>query len=321
MNTTGRPSSESDAAFLRADSLELLDYPAVRQRLARLTTFFDARRLALDLAPSSEPDEVERLQAETSEARTLLDEIGDAALHTDSDISDALARAELEGVLTGAELAAVVATLAVHAEARAAVRKAGGRTPILAEMVSGIPDLEEVRRHIVSRIDPDGGGGRRRNADPPRRAQARQPGLRKGDGGAHQLDAGVGHAGGAPGPGDLDSWGEAGGAGKVGDAPPGAGHRPRRLEHGGDAVRRAVRHRGAVQRVARAGSGGGEGDRTDTERAVGIGGRRRGGDAARLGDLGAARPGPGERAASARRRGECAPSPDTGRGRPTMCVC
>ena len=156
MNATGRPLSESDAAFLRADSLELLDYPAVRQQLARLTNFFDARRLVLELVPSCEPDEVERLQAETSEARTLLDEIGDAALHTDSDISDALARAELEGVLTGTELAAVAATLAVHAEARAAVRKAGGRTPILAEMVSGIPDLEEVRRRIVSRIDPDG---------------------------------------------------------------------------------------------------------------------------------------------------------------------
>ena len=160
MNTTDSPSSESDsgsdAVSLRADSLELLDYPAVRRRLARLTTFFDARRLALNLTPSYDPGEVQRLQAETSEARALLDEVGSAALHTDSDISDALARAELDGVLTGAELAAVAATAAVLMEARSVVRRAGGRTPLLADLVSGIPELDELRGRIVKHIGPDG---------------------------------------------------------------------------------------------------------------------------------------------------------------------
>ena len=152
----GEPSPEATAASVRADSLELLDYPAVRRRLAGLTTFFDARRLALELIPSYDPDEVQRLQGETSEARALLDEVGHAALHTDSDISDALARAELEGVLTGAELAAVAATVAVLMEARALVRRAGGRTPFLADLVSGIPELDELRGRIVKHIGPDG---------------------------------------------------------------------------------------------------------------------------------------------------------------------
>ena len=143
-------------AEVRAESLDLLDYPAIRQRLADLTSFFGARQLALALTPSYDPDEIEHLQLETGEGRLLLDEIGGVGLHGGSDISEALSRAELEGVLTGAELLAVAQAVDVHANAHSAVRRGGQQVPLLAELAAGIPDLDELRRQIGSRIGASG---------------------------------------------------------------------------------------------------------------------------------------------------------------------
>lgn len=140
------------AAEVRAETLELLDYPAIRRRLAEITSFFEARQLALALTPSYDPDEIEHLQLETAEGRLLLEEVGGVSLHTESDISEALSRAELEGVLSGGELLAVVRAVEVHTSAHAAVRRAGDRVPLLAELAAGIPCLDELRRQIGSRI-------------------------------------------------------------------------------------------------------------------------------------------------------------------------
>ena len=86
--------------------MRLLDFDDIRHRLADHTTFYEARRLALDITPSFDPFEVERLQRETADARALLDEIGDLSLQSDADTSESVTRAALEGVLTGGELLA-----------------------------------------------------------------------------------------------------------------------------------------------------------------------------------------------------------------------
>ena len=147
------------AEDLRAQSLERLDFQALREQLASHTTFFLARQLALDLTPSYDAAHVEELQRETAEGRDLIDEAGDVDLRASADPKPAIARAALDGVLTGAELLAVAESLEVQRRASAAVRRLGRadtKVPRLAEIADGIPDLQELVRQIAVRIGPRG---------------------------------------------------------------------------------------------------------------------------------------------------------------------
>lgn len=137
---------------LRNKTLELLEFPLIRERLADRTTYFPARQLALRLTPSYLEYEVEALQQETVEGRSILDEGGDVNLHTNSDIATSVARASLGGVLTGVELLGIAESLDVFRTAKNGVIKERNTAPTLAEIAEGIPDLQELRRQIRSRI-------------------------------------------------------------------------------------------------------------------------------------------------------------------------
>lgn len=149
---------------LRAKSLELLDFHAVRQRVAQYTTFAPARELALRLAPSYLPREVEILQRETAEGRMLLDSVGELGLYVSSDCSPAVTHAALGGVLTGMELLEVAESLRVQDKAHSAVTRksshvgpehsmtAAQSIPLLEGLAEGIPDLQELKRQIEDRI-------------------------------------------------------------------------------------------------------------------------------------------------------------------------
>ena len=137
---------------LRESALKLLDFDEIRQRLADQTTFYEARRLALEIRPSFDPGEVETLQRETADARALIEEIGDLTLQSDTDTSEAVTRAALGGVLTGNELLAVAESLEVHRRAGSAVRRAAKVAPLMAELAELIPDLQEIQRQVRSKI-------------------------------------------------------------------------------------------------------------------------------------------------------------------------
>ena len=70
--TASTPLSPGTAAMLCERGLELLDFYLVRDRVAACATFPPAKRLAEDMAPSSDPEIVRALQQETTEARILL---------------------------------------------------------------------------------------------------------------------------------------------------------------------------------------------------------------------------------------------------------
>ncbi len=144
--------SNSDADRLRAQALGLLDFDLVRHRVSDHTTFGPARRLALELSPSYDGYEVEELQRQTTEGRLLLDQSGDVNLRSDSDGSTEVTRAGLGGVLTGLDLLRVSESLEVQQRARSGVRSSSVGVPLLAALVEDIPDLDELRRQIVSRI-------------------------------------------------------------------------------------------------------------------------------------------------------------------------
>ena len=132
---------------LRTAALEALDFHAVRRSVADRATYPPARQLALELAPSYSAEEVEALQRETAEGRSLLETV-DLSLHTAADPSAAVARSALEGVLTGQELLEVAESLEVQRRARSTVLRNRDRAPLLAYIVEGIPELEELQRQV-----------------------------------------------------------------------------------------------------------------------------------------------------------------------------
>ncbi|HUV52837.1 MAG TPA: endonuclease MutS2, partial [Dehalococcoidia bacterium] len=52
-------------------SLEMLEFPKIREILAGYTSFSASRELALSLQPSSNPDLISRLLRQSAEARQL----------------------------------------------------------------------------------------------------------------------------------------------------------------------------------------------------------------------------------------------------------
>ncbi len=141
---------------LCAAALEALDFHAVRRAVADCAFFPPARRLALDITPSYDEREVEAFQRETAEGRAFLENV-DLNLYSPTDPSVAVARASLEGVLTGQELIEVAESIELQLRARSALLHRRDRVPILAGIVEDIPDLDELRRQIRRSIGEHGG--------------------------------------------------------------------------------------------------------------------------------------------------------------------
>ena len=141
-----------DADDLRARSLYLLDFHAIRQRAAAYTTFAPARELAQRMTPSNDEGEVELLQQETTEGRALLEHVGEVDQRTTSDVSLAITRAGLGGMLSGMELLAIAESVEVQRRARSTVLRAREKAPLLADIAEAIPDLEELQRQITRLI-------------------------------------------------------------------------------------------------------------------------------------------------------------------------
>ena len=159
MVETGQGVSVSPAArrthserSLKAKSLEALDFPAVRERVAGMASFPMARELASRMGPSYSAGETRGLLAETAEGIAFLERAPDVDLSDPGDPLPLVQRAALEGVLTGTELSSVAAFLEVLARARSAFREAGGVAPGLSAMAGGIPDLTDIVRRITASI-------------------------------------------------------------------------------------------------------------------------------------------------------------------------
>ncbi len=149
-NTPGR------AVDLQSRALDLLDFCAVRDRVAACATFPPAKRLAEAMVPSIDPGDVQALQQETSEARTLLERGLSLGLPPIEDTPELLRRAELGGTLTGEELLDISALLSATSQARHAIARQREHAPTLADIALVAPDLSEVSGEIGAAIAPDG---------------------------------------------------------------------------------------------------------------------------------------------------------------------
>ncbi|HEX2884341.1 MAG TPA: endonuclease MutS2, partial [Candidatus Limnocylindria bacterium] len=140
-----RAGAAADASTLRA-----LEFGAIVEALAALTSFEPARELAESTVPVADAAHVALLQDQTSEARQLLDEQVQASIGGARDVRGPLARAARGGRLTPAELLELADTL--HATAQFTSRLAGWRQPHLSDLRAELdpaPDLaERIRRSV-----------------------------------------------------------------------------------------------------------------------------------------------------------------------------
>jgi DNA mismatch repair protein MutS2 len=132
----------------------LLEFPAIRERLAEATSFAPSRRLAEALEPSADPVVVARRLDETDQTRSLLSDrpgIGIGAAH---DIGPAVERAARGGRLDPEQFVAVAETL--DAAARLATSLADERRPLLRELGRELHPLPAVRSTLARSFDPVG---------------------------------------------------------------------------------------------------------------------------------------------------------------------
>ncbi len=135
-------------------SISLLEFPAVRERLAGLTSFGPARALAERLEPSSDPVIVARGLDETDQARGLVEERPGVGIGAARDIGPAVERAARGGRLEPAQFLELADTL--DATSRLATMLADERRPLLRELGRELHPLPGLRSTLSRSFDPVG---------------------------------------------------------------------------------------------------------------------------------------------------------------------
>jgi len=135
-------------------SIEILEFPLVRARLAERTSFGPSRRLAEALAPESDKVLVGRGLDETDEARALLEERPGVGIMGARDIGPAIERAVRAGRLDPQQFLDIWVTL----DATAALQPhlADARRPLLRELGRGLHPLPAISSTLARSFDPAG---------------------------------------------------------------------------------------------------------------------------------------------------------------------
>jgi DNA mismatch repair protein MutS2 len=149
--------SPADAGRLDARSLDLLDFPVVRGRLAGLCGTPLGRRQAEALEPSPLRREVAVRLAETDEARALLDEGRLPPVGGVEDVGPQLARARRGGVLEGRDLLAVATVAAACRRLRAFFAALPeGAAPRLRDWAQRLHQFPRLEAEVARCLDEDG---------------------------------------------------------------------------------------------------------------------------------------------------------------------
>jgi DNA mismatch repair protein MutS2 len=135
-------------------SIELLEFPLVRARLAERTAFAPSRRLAESLLPSSEPVVVARTLDETDEARSLLEDRPGVGIAGARDIGPAIERAIRGGRLDAQQFLDIWATL--DATAGLKPHLADARRPLLRDLGRLLQPLPAITSTLARSFDPAG---------------------------------------------------------------------------------------------------------------------------------------------------------------------
>jgi len=137
-------------------ALELLELPAILDRLAAEAASEPGKDRSLALVPSAEPDEVDRLQSLTGEAIELFERSAEPDVADVRDVRHTAEVAARGSVLDTAALRSVGMSIDAATAARAAIETAGG-APGLEELAAGVdPTLVRVSEPIARAVEDDG---------------------------------------------------------------------------------------------------------------------------------------------------------------------
>ncbi len=137
-------------------ALELLELPAILERLAALAESAAGAARAVALAPTDDVDEVVGRQALTSEAIAVLEQSAEPELADVSDVTDAAATAARGSVLDPATLSATARSIETGLAARAGL-DALDEVPRLAAIAGGIDaSLGALAKELGAAVEPDG---------------------------------------------------------------------------------------------------------------------------------------------------------------------
>jgi DNA mismatch repair protein MutS2 len=137
-------------------SLELLEFPKVREIVASFTSFSASRELALNLMPSAEPQLISLLLTQSAEARRFLALNPGASI---GNIVDCRAEAEMASrgkILAKSTMVSIKGSLQEIRSLRAAIGKLKDKLPALWNIASGIKDLPQLEAEIGRCLTPAG---------------------------------------------------------------------------------------------------------------------------------------------------------------------
>ena len=135
-------------------TLEILEFPKVREQLTRYTSFSASHALALELLPSTEMHEVKKRLGLTHEARKLFEKHSEITIGGARDIRPLVARAMRGGVLETSDLLEIANTLRSIGLLREALLKVGKATiQLLGEFAEALPQLPKLEAEIAQALD------------------------------------------------------------------------------------------------------------------------------------------------------------------------
>ena len=137
-------------------SLEILEFPRIREILAGFTSFSASRELAIDIQPLSDYEQISLLLGQSAEARRLLSLQPDFAIGGVVDIRGVVAMAARGKILEPKTLVEIQQTLAAMCRARGNLGKLSEELPLLWNIASGIVELHYIEKDIAGCITSNG---------------------------------------------------------------------------------------------------------------------------------------------------------------------
>jgi len=143
--------------LIQAETLDLLEWPRLGQHLATFAATKLGAIAARHLQPATDRATSEQWLAQTRDAYRLESELNQGLVFTGiCDISEALERAALQGLLSGEELLAIATTLAGMRRLRRCLDEREAEVATLAALVANVRTYPELEQEIHRCIDERG---------------------------------------------------------------------------------------------------------------------------------------------------------------------
>ena len=137
-------------------SLQMLEFPQIREILAGFTSFSASRELVLNLQPLCDYERASLLLRQSAEARYLLSLEPGFSVGGVLDIREVVKMAALGKVLASESLIEIQQTLAAIYQVRSSLSKLSEKVPLLWSIAGGMADLRHLGEDISACLTPSG---------------------------------------------------------------------------------------------------------------------------------------------------------------------